>query len=287
MEKVLLKDKIAKKIFTSSIDGKIYVARIIGAVLNKEVLPDDIELIHPEIGTNTNIVDSEVDLSYESKDEYINVEINMQKSKRSINKNQMYICHLYLRDITTHKEYEKAKRVIQINLDNYDYYGKKEFIYKSTIMEEKYHLKEDFIEIYHINLDQLRGEIDSNIRKDKLKRLLYLFVCEDKKKLRRMYGDDKNMGNLMNISKELQEHFDELLYYNREELYNYDDGKSKEEWIEVGYDKGHIEGIEEGKRQEKVNLVKSLIDNNVPVDTISKSTGLTAEKIKEIQGMDN
>ena len=46
----------------------------------------------------------------------------------------------------------------------------------------------------------------------------------------------------------------------------------------VGKDEGIEQGIEQNKREMVVNLFK----NNVPIDVISESSGLTIDEVKEI-----
>ena len=67
------------------------------------------------------------------------------------------------------------KPIIQININNYDIFDKKEFIYRSFIMESKYHLKrDDTISIIDINVDLL-SEIDyTNIKGEKDSLVSYL-----------------------------------------------------------------------------------------------------------------
>lgn len=117
---VLLKDVVAKKIFTRNEYGKRYAARIISEVLGMEVRIEDIETIHPEIGVNKNVVNSESDIVYESKERsYINIEINYSQGKTTKVKNRAYLCQLYLRDVKGSNNYQDVRKIIQINIDGY------------------------------------------------------------------------------------------------------------------------------------------------------------------------
>ena len=51
---------------------------------------------------------------------------------------------------------------------------------------------------------------------------------------------------------------------------------------EAGFDKGKAEGIEDGKRSEKINIAKKMKENNIDIKTIIKCTGLTKEEIEEL-----
>ena len=54
-----------------------------------------------------------------------------------------------------------------------------------------------------------------------------------------------------------------------------------EEGIEKGIKKGMEKGIEKGKREEKIQIAKSLLDV-LDIETISVKTGLSIEEIEKI-----
>ena len=43
------------------------------------------------------------------------------------------------------------------------------------------------------------------------------------------------------------------------------------------------QGLEQGSVNEKYEIAKNLLDNNVSIDIIIKSTGLSKEKIEELK----
>ena len=118
--------------------------------------------MNPEVNVNKNVKNQEVDVIYDTDDNYVNIEINYQNSQDLQIKNNAYIAQLYLKQIKPGENYPKIKPIVQININNYDYYKKKKFIYHSYVMEEEYHLARDKnIEIFDINVDLLT-EIDYN-----------------------------------------------------------------------------------------------------------------------------
>lgn len=79
----------------------------------------------------------------------------------------------------------------------------------------------------------------------------------------------------------LKEYINEAEQASRKDdlLTAYDQELKTKEWgHQEGYKEGHKEGIEEAR----INMVKNMIEENISNEVISKVTGLSEEKIKEI-----
>ena len=277
----LLKDKVAKKLFTERKVGLEYLRKIISLAIGipMDMIDKDIKLIHPNIGVNKNIVNSEADVVLENGEFYVNLEINYYNNETSDIKNGLYLCHLLLRQVKKAKEYEALKKVYQINLNSYDALGKEEFIYHSKLYEKKYHIeRSDFIEIIDINLEKLR-QIDYNtlIKSDDmtLEKALYLFVCDDIEKLNAIYEGDKLMKKLMKENEDLLKNFDEMLYYDRDKMF-------LNACYDKGYSKGESIGYSKGKQERNIEIAKEMLNKGMKLKDIIDITGLTEKEIKEI-----
>ena len=249
----LLKDKVAKKLFTEKEVGLEYLRTIISLAIGipVDMIDKDIKLIHPSIGINKNVVNSEADVVLENDEFYVNLEINYYNNETSDIKNG----YLLLRQVKTAKEYENLKKVYQINLNSYDSLGQKDFIYHSKLYEKKYHIeRSDFIEIIDINLENLR-QIDYNtlVKSDDmtLEKALYFFVCDDTKKLNAIYEGDRLMKKLIKENEDLLKDFDEMLYYDRDKMF-----------LNACYDKGHSKG----KKERNIDIAKELLKIEVPIE---------------------
>ena len=133
-----MRDDIIKKLFTSTEEGREYLARIICKVLG---VPEDnfkINIIHPDIGINKNVVNSQADIVAKNDEVLVNVEINSNKSESKRVKNDMYVCHLLLKQVKSSKDYmKKLKKVHQVNLNAYDVAGDGRFIVVSKVIDVK------------------------------------------------------------------------------------------------------------------------------------------------------
>ena len=273
----LLKDKVAKKLFTEKKVGLEYLRKIISLAIGipMYMIYKDIKLIHPNIGVNKNIVNSEADVVLENDEFYVNLEINYYNNETSDIKNGLYLCHLLLRQVKTAKEYEALKKVYQINLNSYDALGKEEFIYHSKLYEKKYHIeRSDFIEIIDINLEKLR-QIDYNtlVKSEDmtLEKALYLFVCDDIEKLNAIYEGDRLMKKLMKENEDLLKNFDEMLYYDRDKMF-----------LNACYEKGYDKGKQEARQERNIEIAKEMLNKRMKLKDIIDITGLTEKEIKEI-----
>ena len=281
---VIINDKYIKKLLSDP-DMEEYVQKLISLVteIALEKLTQGFKMLHPDIGVGKNTVDSEADLIYLYKDAYINMEMNMVYSKISDTKNYIYTSQLFLRKISSSKDYQNALKVIQINFDNYDRFGKNLFIYQSVVMESRIHIERNkYLEIYDINLDYLRKVDYNHIKKGSLEYYLYFMVAEDTQKIKTLYEGDL-MEQVLGKVTSMMGAIDELLLYDRKKVESssyYQDGKKD------GMKEGLKVGVHEGKQQEKYTIAKNLLDLNVAVPIIMKSTGLSKKEIKELQKVD-
>ena len=109
--------------------------------------------------------------------------------------------------------------------------------------------------------------------RDALKKILYMFVCEEDK-LEEAYKGDTFMENVIDVANAIAGKKKIPLYLSESEIRKLD----REEAIQEGYDSGKADGIEQKQTEMIINLYK----NNVPINIISKSSGLNEEEVKKI-----
>ncbi len=262
--KVLLKDEVVKKIFTSGTEiSQEYLLNIISAIIEIpiEKLKADFEIVTPHLGVNTNIINSEADLVYKNQDMYFSFEFNYNSYSELSKKNFSYLCQLYLRDIYHKEDYKNIKHIWQFCFDNFDYFKENRFVYFSEMMEKESHKIRDFgIHIVDINLDYLEKMDYNEVKKGSmLEKLLYIFVCNDKKKLDQVYDGDELMEEIRKEIQELTGDFDSLLYYDKKAL-----EKRMGEWL--------------GKKA----MVKKMLDKKYPIKEINDIANLSEKEFSEM-----
>ena len=220
-ERVLLKDKVVKKLLNSENPTcREYLVRLISAStgISVKLLRNNIELVTPNISSNSNYVNSVSDVMVKDNENYYNIEINYNNVPIAIVKNNIYMYNSILRQVHKSDDYKNVKGVIQININNYDLFGKGEFVYDSMMIEKKHHIvRDNMLRVIDINLDFLSNIDYNKIKKGNeynLEKLLYFFVCNDKKLLDNIYNGNGLMRDISKIFNIDIEDLDKQLYYD-------------------------------------------------------------------------
>lgn len=273
-ERVLLKDKVVKKLLNSENPTcREYLVRLISASTGIDVreLRNNIELVTPNINSNSNYVNNVSDVKVKDDKNYYNIEINYNNVPIAIIKNNVYMYSSILRQVHKSDDYKNVKAVIQINIDNYDLFKRGEFVYDSMMIEKKHHIiRDNMLRVIDINLDFL-SQIDYNeVKKGykyNLEKLLYFFVCKDKELLEGIYDGNGLMRDISKIFNIDIDSLDEQLYYDYDEYMK-----------EVSYEQGEIDGILKNQKE----IIKNMLENNFDKETMLKITKLDKETLNEI-----
>ena len=117
---------------------------------------------------------------------------------------------------------------------------------------------------------------------DSLERLLYVFVCNNKDVLDKVYVGDEIMEKVKDQLYDLDENLDNYLFYDREEymkesLYSTGlvDGEAK------GLKQGREEGFEQGELVGQRKIITPMLEK-MTIEEVSKITKLPIEEIEKI-----
>ena len=269
-ERVLLKDKVVKKLLNSENPTcREYLVRLISAStgISVKLLRNNIELVTPNINSNSNYVNSVSDVMVKDNENYYNIEINYNNVPIAIVKNNIYMYNSILRQVHKSDDYKIVKGVIQININNYDLFGKGEFVYDSMMIEKKHHIvRDNMLRVIDINLDFLSNIDYNKIKKGNeynLEKLLYFFVCNDKKLLDNIYNGNGLMRDISKIFNIDIEDLDKQLYYDYDEYMK-----------EVSYEQGEID--------KQKSIIKNMLNKNYPKEEILELTNLKEEELNKI-----
>ena len=278
-EHYLMRDDIAKKIFKDTRLGKRLTARVLSGLLNvpEDIIFNDLVPGFTEIANDTKTVNSEADIVYTTSENVVDVEINYFPGPQRNGQMNAYINHLFIGQIKSSKDYLKAKGIIQVLIEDYDFFKKDKFIYKVVPYETSVKLEEKgFFIRYHVSLDYLSKKSYNNIVNDKdlLEKTLYFLIGYDEEKRNIVYGDDEFMKEVVENAETIAGRENTSLFMSDDEITRLD----QEYHQKVGYQKG----VEEGMQKKQIEMIHNLNKCNVPIETIAEAANMTSSEIQKI-----
>ena len=217
-----------------------------------------------------------VDLLCKIKGKILNVEVNNNTSKSSLERNLGYMFSLYSANMKRGHKYN-FNEVIQLNLNNFRFKGRKDVLEECYITNIN-HIPKD-INDFQIYSNKIRiiNIYLPNIRKkdyNKLKlyeKLLLIFNENDNQLLKDLSKGDEIMEKYVKESKEASEQ-DEVIGMYDKELH---DEKLRLAENDEYREKGFKEGIKE--------TALKLLQKNIDLNIISECTGISLEELKKLK----
>ena len=243
---------------------------------------DKLEIKKTELlSGNVNIKDKRVDAIVHTGNKKIEIEINSQNKDYLHTRSTAYICNIYQSNASVGDTYNEDTDIIQVNLTwGLGRNNEEMKIYK--IMNEKGELYVKNFIIYEINMDYY-DKIWYSKNEEEIKKNQYMIMLDlDKKELKNMPKDkivDKYITNvtIVNNDPEFQKYMSEE--EDKKKIQNSLLSEAKEEGISQGISQGYTSGINDGIKQ----TAKNLLSMNMPIEDISKATGLSIEEINKLK----
>ena len=267
----LMRDNIAKKIFKDEVLGRGLTARLLGEILHEDykTIYENLTPKFTEIGINTNTVNNEADIVYNTNENVINIEINYLYGPARNAQMNSYLCNLYLGQIKTYKDYENTKGIIQILIEDYDYFKQGEYVYEVVLKDKKTNIEDDgFFKRFRISLDYLNSMNYNQVIKsdNKLVKLLYFLVCQNKMEKKKVYEDDKFMEKVIKNAEEIAGRENMSLYLSNDEITKLDQ--------EYHRRMGRKAAIEE--------MIINMYTKEIPINIIAECANLTVNEVQNI-----
>ena len=223
-----------------------------------------------EINTGDILKDSRTDITLtDGVNKVVIVEMQNQYSSSAMIK---AIYYLFRSSGTLFEEgddfNEKATTTLIMFNNFYNKKDKKTSIvtheFKAVEIEHLY----DFVKSYEIYLPVYYKLCYNNL--NKIDKRLYLFGCKSYKEMHEVIDNKDDLEILEEL---------ERLGMNRKFISEYDTEKVNKKLMNSLRNEGKLEGIE----QEKVNIARNSLKQNLSVDTISTITGLSVNQINSIK----
>ena len=213
------------------------------------------------------------------KDVIIIIEINDSYYQNLFPKNSLYSYATLVS--ATPVNTEVYKKVILVNIDSFNHFKVKEPVltFTTSCKELKEH---DLYTSYHVILENIT-DTNYNIDKEVRKFGKFLGLKLSIEELKEKYRED---GKYMNIVKKVEKFMRDnnlVQYYDLEASHQYEIKDSYDTGVREGRTSGLAEGRQEGLKTRSAEIAKNLLNLNIDIPTIMKSTGLTKQEIMKLQ----
>ena len=273
----LLSDTTFKHLFKIE-DYKEFFNVIIKSIIDMDI--NDFKLHDAELNSGNEKRDYRLDLLLVSDlvDIVISIEMNQFPSEEAKYKNRLYVYALLAKSLNSGEDVKK-KYIIQINFnkEKHPYVSKASY----SVMDLDTHKEIKDFKIHEVYLENYKGIRYNGDNKEEM--YLSLFTATSYEELREIAGNEKEALKIVDELEKLGIDDELGAVYDNEEMqkrmintarnWGYDDGKAE----------GLEEGKKEGKKEEKVFIAKNLLKNDISIEVISESTGLSIEKLEELK----
>ena len=264
-----------KKFYTSRYDDVFKNALVNDKKIFKEFLEmsldlkiEDYKLDPKELEKpNVKLKTKTLDVLVKTKDKTINLEVNNGYYPSLPTRNYAYICSVFSNSVFKGESYSKVDLHIQLNI-TWGLGKEKEIVTKYMMQDiENKIVYCDKLKIIEINMDKIMHEWYNGDKKKALKYKYYLMLDLKREELKEVSKGDKIMEKYRENVEKLNSdpEFIEVV--------------SKEKDAEMVYNTLIEDGIEQGK----LETAKRLLENNIDLNIISTSTGISLEKLTELK----
>ena len=272
-----LLDLAFKKIFLETPQLLNYVYNYTLELLDLPI-DNSIHLLDNNVNDNINIKNRESDLLYESDNYLVNIEGNSQTSVSVNLKNLSYLCALLLRQVKP-GDADKVKKVLQININNKSPFKTKNFINITELIDSiTNEVRNELFFIVDFNLENSYNMTYNEIASlpgDDPRKIFYVFTSENNDKYYELYKNNKLGQLILRRMEYMVENFDAIFYYD---IDKFNEQVAKEVGFEEGKTAGMAIGIDKGKKEIILNLLKAGMNE---LD-IMKYLGITESDLEEI-----
>ena len=284
----LTNDYVFKKIFAKP-ENNIELKELLEAILNIKI--NKVEVKNTEISKNyqdekLGILDIRAHIN---DDTIVDIEMQVANVYTIINRNISYSSRIITEQLQVGDSYKFLKKIISINilgenlLKRNSYHSIAHLKFEKT-EKEKYvdmGFKEeqeeltDKIEVHYIELKKFLKK-NPGIS-NKLEQWLWLILGEEEK-VKMASKENKKIEKVVKDLDEMSADENERLEAYKRKLAVWDYNVS----ITEATERGKLEGVEEGKEEEKLEIAKKLKQKGMDTKAIMEVTGLTKEKIEKL-----
>ena len=262
---------------------------ILETVLDVKI--EEIDYEPTELNTgNLRIKRKTLDCLLKTNEGLIGIEVNTSNKPYVHPKSMTYICDTYVATTLRRDTYTEDMQVIQINL-SYGLPKKVDRKREYMMRDEKGNLFVKNLKIIEINMEKYdkkwydKHKLEMN-EEEKQKNLSLVMIGEERDNLEELSKENKVVAKYMDELDKINKDpvFIRRISYEKDQemIFNSRMKKATEKGLSKGLKQGLEQGLEQGINQEKISIARNLLKQNVDINVISKSTGLSIEEIESI-----
>ena len=275
-------DVLFKRIMTSHKD---YLGLILENVIpiGKKEIEEKGEFLNMELPpSHISLKNSRMDLLLKIDNYYINLEANTSLGDSLLIRNEAHLAGV------VYNEYSrKEKRTLEEILYQVAFHKTKR-LSDSLVVKLKWwdpilNVGDDNIIKVEINLEFVNNKYYNKEKLSRYEKALLLLVLENEEEIIELIKGDEILENVG---------YDIISYARAKEIVtayenamieeNCRNNLAREEGLEQGIEQGIEQGMKQGAEQNRIEVAKAMIQEKLPIETISKCTGLTEEEIENI-----
>jgi predicted transposase/invertase (TIGR01784 family) len=237
--------------------------------------------------SDTDTLESNIGNHYNTGDLVVNIEntkINIEASRNNIEinkrKNEITAFKYASNSYKKGDLYDIGHVFYQICIENYNIFNNNLLVTEVNLVDVSsgnYEIETEEFKKFHICLNNIDKECYNKLTEEE--RYIMLLATDDIAKLNKIAGENDIMKKVVNDLIDLSNDSDVISAYEKEKIEKYAfDVALKEKEA-----KGKKIGIEFGKKEEKIEIAKNLLNENIDINIISKTTGLSLEEINNLK----
>ena len=273
----ILADSTFKYMFK---DYRDFFKKVIKSTTNVDI--SEYELYNNEINSGNKARDYRLDILLKKDNDFIIIEMNKNADKRTLLKARKYLYAKAQDGGLVEGEEFKKMRTILINFNNSKYKNDKEAISVGyDLINEKYNDVIDEIKIYDIYLASLKN-VRYNGSNEK-ETYLAMFRAESFEEMRDIANGNEEALKVVEELERLSENDEFRVLYDAEKMRRKEINSARLDGYDDGYENGITKGKEEGAKEEKIEIAKNFLKDGIPIEVVSKNTGLSEEELEELK----
>ena len=227
----------------------------------------DFKLYDAELNSGNEKRDYRLDILLVSDlvDLVISIEMNQFPSEETKYKDRLYVYSLLAKSLNSGEDIKK-KKVIQINFnkEKHPYVSKGSFY----LMDKETNREIKDFEIYEVYLENYKGIRYNGDNKEEA--YLSLFTATSYEELREIAGDDKEALKIV----------DELERLGLDDKFGlaYDNEMMQKKMINTARNWGY----DDGAKAKEIEIAKNLLKDGIPIEVVSRNTGLSIEELNNL-----